>query len=81
MTAGAPLTLDDGVVGHCLHIAAVVVKRQVPDARVQVLDEPGLVDGDRVVGLHGGAVLLGDEAAAVKKLHKVVLRKGGGFPT
>lgn len=70
-----PRTLDDGVVGHRLHVAAVVIKRQVPNPGVQVLDESGLVDGDRVIHFAPGPVLLGDEPAAVQQLHKVVLQR------
>lgn len=46
-----------------------------------MLDEAGLVDGDRVIRpaprlrLTRGPVLLGDEPAAVQQLHKVVLRE------
>lgn len=49
-----PLTDHDGVVGDLLGVAPVVVKRQVPDARVQVLDEARLVHVDRA-GVSGSA--------------------------
>lgn len=74
-----PRTLDDGVIGHRLHASAIVIKRKVPHPRVQVLDESGLMDSDRVragprVRLAQGPVLFGDEPAAVQQLDKVVLQ-------
>lgn len=68
-------TLDDGVVGHRLRVASVVIKRQVPHPRVQVLDESRLVDADPALWFALGPVLFGDEPAAVQQLHKVVLRE------
>lgn len=69
-----PPTLDDGVIGHCLHVAPVIVKRQVPHSRVQVLDETGLVDSDGMIQLVRSPMLFGDKPAAVQQLHKVVLQ-------
>lgn len=59
-------TLDDGVIGHRLHVAAVVVKRHVPHPYVQVLDESGLVDGDGMIQFTRGAMLFGDKPAAIQ---------------
>lgn len=75
-----PRTLDDGVIGHCLHTPAVIIKRQVPHPWVQVLDESSLVDSDRV--LQPGPclwfilnpMLFGDKPAAIQELHKVILQ-------
>ncbi len=75
-----PRTLDDGVIGHCLHIPAVIIKRQMPHPRVQVLDESGLVDGDWMIQSGScvrftlGPMLFGDKPAAVQQLHKVILQ-------
>lgn len=75
-----PRTLDDGVIGHRFHAPSVVIKRQVPHPRVQVLDESGLVDGDRMIQPRPGLrfarspMLLGDEPAAVQQLHKIILQ-------
>lgn len=67
-------TLDDGVVGDRLHVASIVVKRQVPHPWVQVLDEPGLVDEDGMIQFAGSPVLFGDEPAAIQQLHKIILQ-------
>lgn len=61
-----PRTLDDAVIGHCLHVAPVIIKRQVPHPKVQVLDESGLVDGDRMIQFTRSPMLFGDEPAAVQ---------------
>ena len=77
-TAG--LTDDDGVVGHLLRVLPVIVERQVPDSRVQVLDESGFVDvdgprpPDPALRLEQAAFLFGDEPTAVKKFHKIILK-------
>lgn len=75
-----PRTLDDGVIGHCLHVPSIVIKRQVPHPHVQVLDESGLMDGDRMIQpgprllIALSPMLFGDEPAAVQQLHKVILQ-------
>lgn len=74
LAEGHLCTLDDGVVGHCLHVAAIVVERQVPHPRVQVLDEPGLMDEDGMIQLAGSPVLFGDQPAAIQQLHKIILQ-------
>lgn len=76
-----PHTLDDGVIGHCLHASSVIIKRKVPHPWVQVLDESGLVDRDRVikpcprVWFAQSPILFGDKPATVQQLHKVILQK------
>lgn len=39
----ACLTYDDGIVGDLFCVSSIIVKRQVPDSSVQVLDEPSLM--------------------------------------
>lgn len=82
---GAPkaiLTYHDGVKGHLLHVLPVIVKSQMPDSRVQVLDKAGLVeaDGPRLppgsFGLQKVPLLSCDQPAAIQQLDEVVLGMG-----
>ncbi len=67
-----PRTLDDGVIGYCLHVPAVIIKRQVPHPCVQILNESGLVDCDRMIQpvpclwFTHSPMLFGDKSAAVQ---------------
>ena len=77
--AGELLTDGGGEEGDGLGVLAVVVHGQVPDARVHVLDEAGVVGGEGELGplqprrtLQGMAVLA-QQPPAVQELHKVKL--------
>lgn len=66
-----PHTLDDGVIGHGLHVPSVIIKRKVPHSWVQVLDESGLVDGNWVwagpcVRFTQSPMLFGDKPTAIQ---------------
>lgn len=76
------LTYNDGIERHWLWIFPIVIKSQMPDSRIQVLDEAGLVqaDGSRLppgsfgsFGIHQIPLLSCYQPAAVQELHKVVL--------
>lgn len=66
------LTLDDGVVGHCLQAPSIIIKRQVPHPWVQVLDESSLMDSDRMIQtgpwlrFAGTPMLFSDKPAAIQ---------------
>ena len=76
------LTYNDGTKGHLLCIFPVIVKSQMPDPRVQVLDEASLVQvgGSHLLpcsfGLQQVLLLSCNQPAAVQELDKVVLRVG-----
>lgn len=73
---------NDGIKGHLLRILPVIVKSQMPDSRVQVLDEASLVqvDGPRLppcsFRLQQVPLLSCNQPAAVQELDKVVLSMG-----
>lgn len=71
---------DDGIKRHLLRIFPIIVKSQMPDSRIQVLDKASLVqtDGSRLspcsFGLKQVPLLSCNQSAAVQELNKVILR-------
>jgi len=73
---------DDGIKGQLLRIFPVIVKSQMPDSRIQVLDKASLVqtDGSRLppcsLGLQQVPLLSRNQPAAIQELDKVILSMG-----
>lgn len=73
------LTYNDGVKRHLLCIFPIIVKSQVPDSRIQVLDKASLMkaDGSRLPScsfrFQEVPLFPGNQPAAIQKLHKVIL--------
>lgn len=76
------LTYNDGIEGHLLRIFPIVIKGQMPDAGIQILDKTRFVETDRPglptcsLRLEQVALLPCDQPAAVQELHKVILQGG-----
>lgn len=74
------LTYDDGVKRHLLCVLPVIVKSQMPDSGIQVLDKASLVQTDRSrlppcpFWLQQIPLLSRDQPAAIQELDKVILR-------
>lgn len=81
------LTYNNGIKRHLLCIFPIVIKGQVPDARIQILDKTCFVKADgprlptRSLRLQQCALLPRDQPAAIQELHKVVLRGTEGSMT
>lgn len=70
---------NDGIEGHLLCIFPIVIKGQMPDAGIQILDKTRFVETDRPrlptrsLRLEQVALLPCDQPAAVQELHEVIL--------
>lgn len=71
-----------GVERHLLRVLAIIVEGQMPDARIQVLDEACLVHTHRPclpttsLRLQQVSLLSSNQPAAVQKFHEVILSMG-----
>lgn len=81
------LTYNNSIKRHLLCIFPIVIKGQVPDARIQILDKPSFMKADgprlstRSLRLEQSALLPCDQPAAIQELHKVVLQGTEGSMT
>lgn len=76
------LTYNYGIKRHLLRIFPIIIKGQVPDARIQILDKTCLMETDRPclpphsLRFQQVALLPCNQPAAIQELHKVVLWGG-----
>jgi len=76
------LTYNNGIKRHLLCIFPIVIKGQVPDARIQILDKTCFMKADgprlptRSLRFQQCALLPCDQPAAVQELHEVILQGG-----
>lgn len=74
------LTYRGAVEQHLLHVASIIVERQVPGARVHVLDEACFLEGaeQQAFGRFGsgdGITQGPGQSLPIQQLHKVKLKK------